>query len=440
QLNWPGVKNALVAYGGFVPPVSATPSATALVTPPPRPQTAPALTMEFLEQIAQLVGYMLPALGGDDLRFNEQAQTVMRTLRMPNANADIPAVKQLLVNFSHRLSFAAEDQAEIKLTLLRLLQLIIENIGTLSPDDRWLQNQVSELKTTAAPPLTLRRLDELAHRLKDVIQKQGQARDSTLRAQEEMRQMLAVFIERLSQMTESTSSYHGKLEETARLIEQARSINEITPVLKEIVGTTRVMAKDSLSARDELRDMREKAAANEAELARLHQHLDRISAQVRHDPLTGALNRKGLDEALEREIATVRRKDQPLSVSLLDIDNFTALNDRLGHETGDAALAHLAKVAREAMRPQDSLARFSGAEFVVLLPDTGLDEGIAAMTRLQRELSKRFFLTGSEKLLITFSAGVAQLASDESGTEAIRRADQAMYLAKRAGKNRVLGA
>ena len=136
----------------------------------------------------------------------------------------------------------------------------------------------------------------------------------------------------------------------------------------------------------------------------------------------------------------MRRKDSALSVALLDIDNFKKLNDSKGHETGDAALTHLATVARECMRPQDTLARYGGEEFVILLPDTPLDKGIEAMTRLQRELSKRFFLADAEKVLITFSAGVAQLESGESGADAIRRADQAMYLAKRAGKNRVLGA
>ena len=73
------------------------------------------------------------------------------------------------------------------------------------------------------------------------------------------------------------------------------------------------------------------------------------------------------------------------------------------------------------------------------MPDTPMDRGIEAMTRLQRELTKRFFLAGTEKVLITFSAGVAQLASDEPGLDAIRRADQSMYLAKRSGKNRVIG-
>jgi diguanylate cyclase len=349
-------------------------------------------------------------------------------------------VKLMLANFSHRVSFAAEEQLEVKSTLLKLLQLIIQNIGALCVDDRWLKGQTDALMAAAMPPLTLRRLDDVERRLKDVILKQSQAKERLLDAQTEMRHMLAMFVERLSHMTESTSAYHGKLEETARLIEQAQSFAEITPVLKDIVGTTRTLANDTLSARDQLRDMQERVDASEVELAKLHQQLDRISAQARHDPLTGALNRKGLDEAMEREVSNVRRKGLPLCMGMLDIDNFKLLNDRLGHASGDSALTHLANVAREVMRPQDSLARYGGEEFVLLLPDTALDHGIEAMTRLQRELTKRFFMAGSEKILITFSAGVAQLGEDESGNEAIRRADQAMYLAKRAGKNRVLGA
>jgi diguanylate cyclase len=86
------------------------------------------------------------------------------------------------------------------------------------------------------------------------------------------------------------------------------------------------------------------------------------------------------------------------------------------------------------------LARYGGEEFVVVLPDTALPQGVEAMQRLQRELTTRFFLRNNEKILITFSAGVAQLSASETATEAIRRADQGMYLAKRSGKNRVMAA
>ena len=448
QLSWEGVSNALVAYGSFSPrgaseqasgfgtlapaELSARGDATAGNT------NAPALTSDFLEQIARLIEFSRPALGTDDTRFSEQTQELLKAMRQPGA--DVVQVKQMLSTFSHRVSFAAEDQAEIKTTLLHLLRLIMENISELSLDDRWLKGQVEALMSATMPPITLRRLDDVERRLRDVMFKQAEAKGRALEAQEEMRQMLGTFIERLSLMTDSTNAFGGKMEENAKLIEQAKSFEELTPVLKEMVSATRTMANDSLSARNELNGMRERAQATEAEIVKLHLELDRVSAQARHDPLTGALNRKGLDEALNRELSNMRRKDTPLCMALLDIDNFKKINDNLGHTTGDQALAHLAQVARESMRPQDTLARYGGEEFVLVLPDTPLDKGIEAMTRLQRELTKRFFLAGAEKVLITFSAGVAQVAPDEDGAAAIKRADQAMYMAKRAGKNRVLGA
>ncbi len=454
QRNWDGVKSALMAYGGFspAPPDSSKPggvevadSARPIAKPievkteaPPTAPSAPALTGDFFGQLARLIEYAAPALGNDDAHFVEQTQALVLLLRDPASDA--LSVKQHIAQYSQRLSFVAEDQAEIKLVLLKLLHLIIENIGQLSVDDSWLKGQVDALMAVCVPPLTLRRLDDVQQRLKDVIFKQSEAKARTVQAQQEMRQMLATFVERLASMSTSTGEFHAQLESSAKLIEQARSIEDIAPVLKEVVSATRTMAKDSLSARDELQAMKQRAEGTEAEIAKLHQELDRISAQARHDPLTGALNRQGLDEAVKREIAKVRRQDTPLSVALLDIDNFKKINDDLGHATGDAALAHLASVTREVMRPQDTLARYGGEEFVILMPDTALDNGVDAMVRLQRELTKRFFLAGADKVLITFSAGVAQLATDESGVEAIKRADRAMYLAKRAGKNRVLAA
>lgn len=447
QLNWDGVKSALMAYGGFSPPAPTAPvmplfdapKQVAIETVPDTPvMTAPALTADFFSQIARLVEYALPALGQDDERFLEQTKTLVKALRQPEPDA--VGVKQMLAQYGHRLSFAAEDQAEIKQMLLKLLHLIIENISHLSLDDSWLKGQVDALMAVCVPPLTLRRLDDVEQRLKDVIFKQTESKAQAVQAQEDMRQMIGAFIERLGSMTETTSSFHAQMETSAKLIEQAKSLSEIAPVLKDVVGATRHMAQDSQIARDTLQGMKKRVETTEAELTKLHQELDRVSAQVRHDPLTGALNRQGLDEAVNREVSKVKRQNTPLCVSLLDIDNFKKLNDTLGHATGDVALAHLAMVAREAMRPQDTLARYGGEEFVILLPDTPLDKGIEAMMRLQRELTKRFFLAGTEKVLITFSAGVAQLLNDETGTEAIKRADQAMYLAKRAGKNRVLGA
>lgn len=443
QRSWDGVQNALVGYAGFgavgTPPSGNSvfgDSAFGSLAISSGSQSNPALTPEFMQQIARLIDNALPALGTDDARFLEQAGELLVFLRQPVP--DLPRTKTMLANFTHRLSFTAEDQFEIKNALLQLLQLVFTNIGEFCLDDQWLRGQIDALVGASTPPLSLRRLDDVQRQLVDLIAKQSEAKARASEAQTQMRQLLAAFVDRLALMGESSGVYHSKIEECARQIEQVQSMEELGPVLQTALSATRSMALDTQNSRDQLQAMREKTEQAETEISKLHLELDRVSALARHDPLTGALNRRGLDEAIQREIANAQRKGTPLCLALLDIDNFKKLNDDLGHEAGDAALTHLASITRESMRPQDTLARYGGEEFVIVLPDTLLELGVVALTRLQRELTKRFFLRDNQKVLITFSAGVAQLATDESGRECIKRADQAVYLAKRNGKNRVL--
>lgn len=432
--DWTSLQSVMVGYATLgLHPATATPIETA-----DAPAALGELPPELAETLARLIDNTLPALGEDDTRVVEMARQLITFLREPKV--PVATAQLMLGNFTYRLSFATEDQAAIRASLLELLHMIFENIAVLSVDDRWLHGQAEALMTASTPPLTLRRLDDVQRRLKDVIFKQTEAKARTLEVQEQMKDMLATFIERLAKITASSTSYQGTMERCADLIGKANTLQDIAPVLQEVMSATRAMALDSRVTHDELQDLRERTEAKRAEMAKLQEELDRASAQARHDPLTGSLNRKGLDEAMEREIARARRLGSSLCLALLDVDNFKTINDRLGHAGGDAALVHLAEVTREVMRPQDLLARYGGEEFVIVLPDTHVDSGVAAMTRLQRELTTRFFLQGSEKVLITFSAGVAQLGDSESSTDAILRADQAMYLAKRSGKNRVMAA
>ena len=101
-------------------------------------------------------------------------------------------------------------------------------------------------------------------------------------------------------------------------------------------------------------------------------------------------------------------------------------------------MVHLTNVIKEILRPVDIVARFGGEEFLIILPDTSAEEGVSIMTRLQRNLTKRFFLHDNTKVLITFSAGVAQRIGNETSEAMIARADDALYRAKQAGRNRVL--
>ena len=430
--NWNKVQDALVAYASCANPDE---SMVEQVLSAPTPVQA--IDKKCLANLAFTIETLLPALGRDDSSFLKLTTELLHVFRDPPE--DVATIDGLFATFSHRASVTAENQAEIKAMLLKLLQLILENFSELSSDDPWLKTQIDALLLAITPPLTLRRLDDIERQIKRVISNQAQAKARCAQAQDEMRAMLVVFIEQLATMNKSSDTFQEKIENSARLMEQAKTIEEIAPLLGEVIDATRSMAADTRNAHDGLQALQESVLATEAELVQLRKSLDQANALARHDPLTDTLNRRGLDEALSKEIASMRRSEKPLCVALLDIDNFKMLNDRLGHESGDVALIHLATVARESIRPMDYLARYGGEEFVILMPDTPLEQGIEAMKRLQRKLTKTFFFAGTEKTLITFSAGVAQVANGETGAKAINRADQAMYLAKRTGKNRVLG-
>jgi diguanylate cyclase len=144
-----------------------------------------------------------------------------------------------------------------------------------------------------------------------------------------------------------------------------------------------------------------------------------------------------MDESFSRELARADRLGEPLSIGLLDIDHFKKLNDGLGHQAGDQALRHLARVIRDLLRPTDTLARYGGEEFLILLPNTDITEAERILQRIQRELTRQFFMHDNERVLITFSAGVAQRRDGEPEAPLLARADQAMYAAKSHGRNRV---
>ena len=436
QHDWVALQGVLVAYANL----GLKAAAVTLDDPPAKagPEALKVLSKPLAEPLARLLEQVLPLLDSGDPRVHLLGQELVQFLRLQAPSAC--TLERLLGNFSYRLSFASEDQSAIRTLLLDLLHMVFDNMAALSQDDRWMQGQAEALRDAASQPLSLRQLDGVQRRLKDVIFKQTEAKGKMVEAQAQMKQMLALFIERLSTMTEASSIHHTRMGVCAERMALATTLADITPVLEEVMGATRSLALDSRIAHDELASLRERSEKKHEELERLQHQLDEVSAQARHDPLTGSLNRKGMDEALERELARARRAESPLCLALLDVDNFKQLNDRLGHVQGDAALVHLADVVRSVVRPQDVLARYGGEEFVLLLPDTSVPQGVEILQRLQRELTKRFFMANNDKVLITFSAGVAQVHASETGVGALQRADQAMYLAKRSGKNRVIAA
>jgi diguanylate cyclase (GGDEF)-like protein len=162
-------------------------------------------------------------------------------------------------------------------------------------------------------------------------------------------------------------------------------------------------------------------------IIRLVTDLQRLS---RHDGLTGLLNRRALEEALAAQLQRSRRSGEAFCVLMLDADHFKRINDCFGHAVGDMALKHLSALLRSHMREVDSLARFGGEEFIVLLPGAGADRARQAIARV----------LAVTPLGQTFSAGVAAWDGVETSDALIQRADAALYVAKDGGRNRIVTA
>ena len=155
------------------------------------------------------------------------------------------------------------------------------------------------------------------------------------------------------------------------------------------------------------------------------------------DPLTDTGNRIAMDQTLQREIDMARRHLQPLSLLMLDIDHFKHINDTHGHATGDKVLKAVAASIKSQLRNVDMVFRFGGEEFLILLSNTGRDAASMVGERLRHAAQAQDYWADEERIELTVSLGCSTLLAGESAESVLRRADNALYVAKREGRNRL---
>ncbi len=217
-------------------------------------------------------------------------------------------------------------------------------------------------------------------------------------------------------------------------------------------------AADRVERQGELRRYREelenrveqRTVELEARNEDLHREVaerQRAEAQLREmatrDPLTDAINRRHFFELAEQELHRARRYARPLSLAMVDADHFKGINDQHGHLVGDQVLRMLVELCRSSLRRTDVLARYGGEELVILLPETALPAAAAVVERVREAVERQVVQTREAPVRFTVSAGVVSVsageaASVESIESLLRRADEALYAAKNAGRNRVV--
>lgn len=240
------------------------------------------------------------------------------------------------------------------------------------------------------------------------------------------------------ELREQVSDLQASVQEAVDLPSLKRALEQRLDGLLSTVGEhqrQREGREEEVAVR--LRALAQRVAEMEQEAQGFRDHLEEQRQKALTDPLTGLANRAGWAERLELEVARWRRYGGELLLAVLDVDHFKRINDGYGHLAGDKVLKIIAGELAKRLRKTDFLARFGGEEFVLLVPSTPLEGGQQLLETLRIAIESCPFHFRGEPVTITLSGGLTAFQSGENGDTAFERADQALYRAKREGRNRV---
>ena len=333
----------------------------------------------------------------------------------------------------------ANRRARLMTSMTDLIETICQVVPTLVEDEQWVRTQFAAVRKAVHPEQGMPDRGELTQARQLLLataaehQKLLALRRESLRG---IKALLAQWVANMGRLSDYGRDYGTVLGSFARRIENVDSLDQLASTLASTIEETRALNEHLDTARADLEASCNRAHELEEQVSSLSERLNVTSAQLMTDHLTELLNRRGLEASFGQMWQACQAQGRPLALVLLDIDDFKKINDSLGHKTGDEALRQFAAMLRSGLRPDDRSSRFGGEEFVLLLPGATVEGGVEMVRRLQRRLAEQALLGGPNRHQITFSGGVAQVR-DGSLAQALDEADEALYEAKRTGKNRV---
>lgn len=393
------------------------------------------------DQLQELLALMLEHIAAmqlGDRALADEAKLLAQQVRVVDTQQEFVLFIAGFKEFGDKLESYGENGVRLQQGLLRLFHLLMDRTRELLSDDKWLQDQIALLWETLSNQLDLQVIEQAEHHLKKIMHKQCIIKNGLNETKTTLKRMVTCLVDNIETLSDSTGEYHDKIEHYSARMNQTEDVSVLNQLLVEIMSETEKVQTRIQGSRNDFLAAREEVDAAQRRIQQLESKLVQMGEKVLEDHLTGILNRRGLDSAFARESSRAERLQKPLSLAILDIDNFKLINDNHGHKVGDDALVYLVKAIQETVRPDDIVTRFGGEEFVILLPDTSSEKAVLVVTQVRRSLTKGLFLHENRRLLITFSAGVAQWQPGESQKSVITRADGALYSAKKNGKNQVV--
>lgn len=394
------------AHGDW-PPVLAQYDATLHVALPADDARAAALSHELKELQSDL------ARDGATARLRTQAEALCERARR------LLAHRHHLVDELHRLTLEMSA-----------------GLAEVAEEGSWVKGQTESLKQSLGESPSVRSVRAASEMLAQTRTRQHRVRAERDSARVALKDAISQMLTELDTLGEHTGQFSDSVSRYVDTISHADSLESLASVVRQMMEEGRAVHGLVTATQERLDEGRQRASELEEQVRSLESELRRLSDEVSTDVLTEVANRRGLMQAFDVETARLERQGGELAIGLLDIDNFKKLNDTLGHSVGDIALKSLAGHVQKQLRAVDIVARFGGEEFVVMLPGVVVDEAQVTLTRLQRTLSASLFMHDGREVFVTFSAGVTRYRPGEPLEAALERADEALYEAKRTGKNR----